>query len=118
AARSVLVIVVGPTSDPLVFNAHDRCALERNWQTKLHRTEGHYFPRRNLPLSNDAVSAFEGRDYLHSAVSEEFPPFAKEFAQPLFVGELEFECLIVKCEAVVQSFKYFRNPPVTQSRQR
>src|SRR5215831_14268074 len=85
AARSVLVIVVAPRSDPLVFNAHDRCALERNWQTKLQRTEGHYFPCRDFPLSNHVVSAFEGRDYLQCGVWEKLTSFAKEFTQALFV---------------------------------
>src|SRR5262249_30516103 len=114
-ARSVLVVVIGPRSDLSVFNAHDRCALERNWQTKLHRTEGHYFSCRNFPLSNHLVPAFEGRDYLECGFWEELTSFAKEFTQALFVGELEFECLIVKCEAVVKSINYFRKPPVTQS---
>src|SRR5215831_5251803 len=82
------------------------------------QTEGHYFPCRNLPLSNDVISAFESRDYLQCGVWEELTSFAKEFAQALFVGELQFERLIVKCEAVVESFHYFRNPPVTQSSQR
>src|SRR5262249_44203022 len=62
----------------------------------------------------NVVSAFEGRDYVQCGVWEEFTSFAKEFTQALFVVESQFERLIVKCKAVVESFHDFRNPPVTQ----
>src|SRR5215472_7753844 len=101
--RSATICLCRPKGDSSILSAHDRCASQGNWESKVRGARaGHSLRCRKFPFSKDVISALEGRIYFQRGVREKLPRFLKEFDQAPLVRKLEVERMVGEREVVVK----------------
>lgn len=83
--------------------------MQENWEAITYRSIRRSLRRRKLPFRNGVISGFKNRNYFDRGVREKLARFVKKVSQSPFVGTLECERVVGKCEVVVELIQDLRN---------